>query len=149
MCSFNQQITECQGLLLAGGRPPAVQQAASRKGGAIPMGGAIPKRTESSRIPGADRWYKCWGFSEPWHRAWHPVDTTKYWWNRLINELKKKKRRKVQMEWRDKSSQVRSGKAKEKWPHAKVWSLKGRARWWHGSIFESSQQAGSHAGGLL
>lgn len=78
MCSFNQQITECQGLLLAGGRPPAVQQAASRKGGAIPMGGAIPKRTESSRIPGADRWYKCWGFSEPWHRAWHPVDTTKY-----------------------------------------------------------------------
>ena len=43
MCSFNQQITECQGLLLAGGRPPAVQQAASRKGGAIPRGAAIPK----------------------------------------------------------------------------------------------------------
>ena len=86
MCSFNQQITECQGLLLAGGRPPAAQQAASGKGGAIPRVGAIPKLTESSRIPGADRWYKCGGFSEPWHRARHPVDTTKYLW---MNEFKK------------------------------------------------------------
>ena len=92
MCSFNQQITECQGLLLAGGGPPAAQQAASGKWGAIPRVGAIPKMTESSRIPGADRWYKCWGFSEPWHRAWHPVDATTYLWNRWINELKKKKK---------------------------------------------------------